>query len=90
MTEKKSRHCTLEECNLASSIINQGSPNIRCAEDHNCYELGDECRYGFPVQEKNSGICAEKCLAFKHYGDGGCKKGNFAFRPPLGRRCPFG
>jgi len=42
------------------------------------------------VQKTKYKICTTNCLAYKHPGDYGCEKGNFAFQPPLGRACTFG
>jgi hypothetical protein len=42
------------------------------------------------IQEIKYKACTINCLAYKHSGDYGCKKGNFVFQPPLGKRCTFG
>jgi len=41
------------------------------------------------TQEPKYKICTTNCRAYKHSGDYGCEKGNFVFRPPLGKRCTF-
>jgi len=41
------------------------------------------------IQESKYKICTKNCLNYKHPGDDGCKKGNFVFQPPLGKRCAF-
>jgi hypothetical protein len=41
------------------------------------------------IQEPKYKTCTTNCQAYKHSGDYGCEKGNFVFRPPLGKRCTF-